>query len=59
MSSQVRLVSQNIHIVIRAEVVQTIMKTQSLPEDVVIKTLSAKGTLTKNKLGKLKVGKKP
>ncbi len=58
MSSQVRLVSQNIQIVSRAEVVQTIMKTQSLPEDVVIKTLSAEGTLTKNKLGKLKVGKK-
>ena len=59
MSNQNRLLSQNSQIVSRAELVHAIMQTQSLPEDVVIKTLSAKGTLTKNKLGKLKVGKKP
>jgi hypothetical protein len=58
MSKQKQLVSQQIPSPSKDEIVRAIMRIQSLPEDVVFKTLSAKGTLTKNTHGKLIVGKK-
>ena len=58
MSKLKQSVIQQIPSTSKDDIVRAIMSIQSLPEDVVIKTLSAKGTLTKNTHGKLIVGKK-
>jgi hypothetical protein len=58
MSEQKLLFNNDNPIVRKDELVHVIMKMQSLPEEIVIKSLSAHGVLRKTKNGKYVIGKK-